>query len=224
MDTIEINTVEEFHKQIITTHTFHAIFRGENSANYELRSKYGRAAVANTKNNRYREAALLEDFKRKAIPYLNRLADNDWDWLSIAQHHGLPTRLLDWTKNPLVAAYFAVLSPVRGVTDAVIYVCDEYSLGHVDYSVGPFDIKKDLIFRPKHTVERITTQKALFTVHHDTTEIFDNPTLQRWLLKKEMIINTMTMLRVYGIDETFMFPGLDSISKEIASYSVWDAE
>lgn len=56
----------------------------------------------------YREDDLFERFKARCAPYLRVAPRDDWEWYYLARHHNLPSRLLDWTENLLVALYFAV--------------------------------------------------------------------------------------------------------------------
>ncbi|MBF0401598.1 MAG: FRG domain-containing protein [Magnetococcales bacterium] len=76
-------------------------YRGMSDVDYPLTNSLTRLG------NHYpnMERNLLKQFKKYAHRQVVE-RNTDWHWLSVAQHYGLPTRLMDWTYSPLVAAHF----------------------------------------------------------------------------------------------------------------------
>ncbi len=150
MKNFEITSVAEFH-EMVSNQKIAPIYRGEGKSTYRLLPKIGRCynyhstVLADVRARKFSltdEIASFQDFKIRAYPYLKHIPQNDWEWLTLAQHHGLATRLLDWTENPLVAGFFACYE--QYLEDSVIYVLDRRKLDVPKRDESPFKISKTL--------------------------------------------------------------------------------
>jgi hypothetical protein len=70
-----------------------------------------------------REQSLLRNFRKYAHRSTTQ-PDSVWNWIALAQHHGLPTRLLDWSFSPYVALHFATVDQSEWGNDAIIWCVD----------------------------------------------------------------------------------------------------
>ncbi len=201
------------------------IFRGESCRGRDLRPKAGRVgpeknAPRKTPHEVAHERAALELFKRQARPYIGHSPSSDIEWLAIAQHHGMSTRLLDWTESILAAAFFAVAAAgTRG--DAVIYgVHDLREISNAD-AERPFDAMAPGIYRPPHIASRIPAQRSVLTLHPSPTEAFAPKGLRQWAIAANACVDIKRVLDACGINESSLFPDLDGLSRYLGWRYKW---
>jgi hypothetical protein len=102
------------------------VFRGL-PMDFSLQPSLHRLGYADTGDLQFIERRLLESFQKYAHGQFDPSA-SIWHWISLAQHHGLPTRLLDWSYSPFVALHFAT-SDIRAMEhDAVVWCVHRWAI------------------------------------------------------------------------------------------------
>ena len=179
------------------------IYRGVGDSSFSLLPKVGRLEFR-SQYSIETEHLLLQIFKQRAIRHVSPQPTSELAWLAVGQHHGLPTRLLDWTYSPLVALYFAIRDHAEH--EGAVY-CRHMKRGANDFD--PFDIPEAQKYYPPHISPRIPAQHALFTVEPDPTR---EPTIAN-LVKVTIPASAKCDLRVrlslLGFHDESMFPDLD---------------
>ena len=189
------------------------IFRGQADQSYRLVPKAGRAPFQGMN-----DLDLFDGWRRKAVAYLASIPIDEWEALAIAQHHGLATRLLDWSFKYVVALYFAVKENC-GANGAVY--C--YYPRRFDENARPrlSELSTVCVFAPSMTIPRIVAQQGVFTCHpkpdeplESSTEIDDAGTgvvVIPARAKPQFLLD----LDALGINEASMFPDLDGLSRHM---------
>ncbi|MDE0449793.1 MAG: FRG domain-containing protein [Spirochaetaceae bacterium] len=197
------------------------VFRGQRNKEWRLQPSVGRDGSYSLDWERL----LLEQFRRLAEPYVNSAGMTDWDWLALAQHHGLPTRLLDWTSNSLVACFFACQTAHSQACemDGQVIAIETRSVGFYESNdqqdIDPLEIETAKMIRPRALAGRIVNQRGLFSIHAHPDRSWGVQTkeidLAHFDIPKELKKLLLRGLHNLGIDDAHVMPDLDGLARTL---------
>ena len=216
METKRINCIETFLGCLYDfPETF--FYRRQASIDFKLLPSIGRNVVEGQENALLQyEREIFDDFKRKYSMFTEVRPKNDMEFLFLAQHYGLPTRLLDWTYNPLIALYFACCS--HEDVDGVIF--QSYPFSHTIFQPDVHDILKFdgyTYLIPNITDVRYRNQNGLFVLYPEPWNDNFNHISTKFVIAAEAKKNILNKLSKIGINLSFIMPSLDSLCKDIVS-------
>lgn len=159
-------------------------YRGCGQSSYKLLpSLYRHAKAATPEERADLERRIITRFRQRSLPYQTRQLSDDWDTLFFMQHYGVPTRLLDWTENPLTALHFATMGARfetgangarRYTSAATVWTIDpvawnRHVLRHQSYDGGVLTPGDDSLksYRPSPAFSGMNTHPvALYGAHN----------------------------------------------------------
>ncbi|UCC96541.1 MAG: FRG domain-containing protein [Phycisphaerales bacterium] len=183
-----------------------------------------------------RETAMINQFKANAHLYLKTLprnSESNLEWLSIMQHFGCPTRLLDVTASPYIALHFAL---EQGHGDAAVYAFNHGAFRKIDIEIVSADYAQDVLrnkkgskafiipYEPKQTNERLVAQQGAFIVPSNNYEkidtimsMYDSDEIlvKKLIIPANLRLEDLKKLRRMNITAASLFPGLEGFCRSL---------
>jgi hypothetical protein len=246
MKEVRVQSWSQFNDYIATRDGW--AFRGQTDAAWPLLSALSRRLLQNDvppEHWRQREERAIRIFRRKAHVYLpdKSALDDDLRCLAMMQHHGAPTRLLDFTKSPFVAAFFA-LEKARGVaavyalnTPRIWVAAPDFDPSLTRDAIDPrvpgnferhFAVNKLPVVwygEPRQMDRRLVAQSGLLVVPGVLDQPLDvllegyaqeHVLVERVLIGPEVRAEAMHELYRMNITQATLFPDLEGLARSIS--------
>ncbi len=242
-----VNTWQEFLDLVEASDLRGWAFRGQKDAAWRLESSLTRYLSKYVPNGRWsqQEDRAIRVFKRKAHYFLNDTSalEDDFRCLALMQHHGAPTRLLDFTKSPYVAAFFALESATK---EAAVFAVNTPALWHKATPPGAPELNREAIDprqgsnlkkfylsnrypvvwpgEPWSMDRRIVAQSGTFMLPGKVTETLEDlletyeysePLVAKIVLNPAIRADAMEALYRMNITSATLFPDLDGLARSI---------
>lgn len=216
-------------------------FRGHWNVSWKLKPNISRYVYKNEEQLSILENMAFFDYKTKSGALMKENCSS-WDIAFSMQHHGLPTRLLDWSENFSVALYFALKGTIKTDSDCCVWILNPFNLNKEtvgeDSLFHPEDLELSyeqyFIFGPdkrkryhyedqvvaisplRHN-PRLFNQHAGFTLHFNLEFELEgnNGFLKKIIIPKHLHNDAWEFLKLAGISEYSLFPDLDGLARDL---------
>lgn len=212
-------------------------YRGHGDQSWHLEPK-----LLRTPDGAQTETHLINRFRQHSSMLLEHPPRHEFDWLFLMQHHGLPTRLLDWSENPLVGLYFATLShPDVDGSLWIMYPTELNSKSNIrptfEFEIPSFDdedmqnylpttiarenrsrLKPIAAIAPRNSA-RMQAQQGVFTISHRDNIYIEqlgadvDDHIWRYVIPAGSKQTLRAELKTLGVTKFSLFPELSSIAE-----------